>query len=123
MNEIIFSPIPVKDLEPMFKNWVRDVLNESGTKTIKPEYAEDITLDDCVEIAKESGIPIKKSNLYKYTFLAGNGQSDFPFKKFGRRVVVNKAQFIAWLQKHTVTRNIIETAEMNLKNIVERRNR
>jgi hypothetical protein len=63
---------------------------------------KDLSVDDAVKLSIIQGKPMKKSQIYKHTMLNSDKGSDFPCKRFGKRLVIPREEFIEWLDKKTV---------------------
>ena len=101
MEKFILSPVALGELEIIIQESLRKVLLEKAIN-VQPDLPEQLTIEQAVLYSVENGTPLKKSHIYKETMLSGNGKSNFPVLKFGRRVVIPRLEFIEWLNSRTV---------------------
>jgi len=91
MNQVLFSPIELSDLDAMIQNSVKKALASAPQAPI-PEPSDRLTADQACELLNRT-----RSWIFKKTML-----KKIPFSKFGSRLVFSRKELTAWMQSQTI---------------------
>ena len=86
MNDILFTPLRVSELETLVKNSVRDALEETQPKA--PEQNRLLTLPEVAEILK-----LSRASIYRLV-----RERKIPFHKSGGRLYFFEDEVRSWIK-------------------------
>jgi len=91
MDQILFSPIELSDLDQLIQNSVKKAL-ASSTQAPSPEQPDRLNVDQACKLLNRT-----RSWIFKKTML-----KEIPFGKFGSRLVFSRKELEAWMESQTI---------------------